>query len=355
MEGTSLSSSDILTGRYYRDGGSEYLEAELHHIGEALYIVLAGSRQKIHVQLESLADRLGNVPRKIYFTGDSVFECSDNDAVDAFFKQNDHFFSRLTRLEGSLKFVVIATVATIICLFGLYRYGLPAAASWAASVTPAGVVEAMDSSTRKTVDKLLFSETKLSKARQDELTAIFDELVQISGQTNPPMTLNFRDGGKLGANAIALPGGTIILTDQLEALADNDDELAGVLAHEIGHVEGKHSLRQLYRAFGMAFMIGVIGGDSGQIVEDVVAQAALLDTFSYSRAFETESDIHSVEVMIKAGRDPMAFVDLLDKILKAHNIDPENSDTGWLSSHPGNKDRRASVQAQIDKIKADQQ
>lgn len=345
-----MSSTDILKGRYYRDGASEYIEAEVHHIGEALYVVLDGSPQKIHVQFESLADRLGNVPRKIYFTGESAFECSDNNAVDAFFKNEDHFFSRLTKAESSWKFVVLATVATFICLFGLYRYGLPAAANFAANVTPAGVVKTMDISTRETVDRLLFSESKLDDERKAELTKIFDELVEISGQTNPPMTLNFRDGGNLGTNAIALPGGTVILTDQLEALAKNDDEIAGVLAHEIGHVEYKHSLRQVYRALGMAFMIGVIGGDSGQVVEDVVANAALLDTFSYSRAFETESDIHSVEVMTKAGRDPMAFVDLLDNILKSHDINPEDAETGWLSSHPGNKDRRASVKEHIDTI-----
>lgn len=349
-----MSLSDTLKGRYYRDGASVSVQADLHDVDGALYLVQEGSDKKIHVQMESVADRLGNVPRKIYLSGDSVFECTDNDAVDRFFKRDTHFFSRMTKAEGSWKFVAVATVATFICLFGLYRYGLPAAAHVAANATPAGVVEAMDASTFKSVDQLLFEESTLSNERKTELTKIFDELVMLSGQTNPPMTLNFRDGGKLGANAIALPGGTIILTDQLEALAESDDELAGVLAHEIGHVEHQHSLRQIYRALGLAFMIGVIGGDSGQVVEDVVANAALLDTFSYSRAFETESDIHSVEIMIKAGRDPMAFVDLLDKILKANDIDPEKSETGWLSSHPGNKDRRASVQAQIDEIKASQ-
>ena len=60
----------------------------------------------------------------------------------------------------------------------------------------------------------------------------------------------------------ALPGGTVILTDQLVALAKNDDEIAGVLAHEIGHVKHRHSLKQLYRVLGIGFMISVIGGDS---------------------------------------------------------------------------------------------
>jgi predicted Zn-dependent protease len=349
-----LTSGETLKGRYYKDGSSQFEEAELINMGEALYLVPAGESKKRHVQLDRVEDRLGNVPRKIYLTGDSVFECQDNDAVDRFFKSGDTFFSRMTRAEGSWKVVFMTTIATFVCLFGIYRYGLPAMANVAVSVTPPAVVQSIDASTRASVDRILFNESKLSEERQAELTAIFEELVEISGQTNPPMTLNFRDGGRLGANAIALPGGTIILTDQLEALADNDDQIAGVLAHEIGHVEHKHSLRQLYRALGLAFMIGVIGGDSGQIVEDVVANAALLDTFAYSRAFETESDIHSVEVMIRAGRDPMAFVDLLDKILKSVNIDPQKEETGWLSSHPGNKDRRASVRSHIEAFKAQQ-
>jgi len=319
-------------------------------MGDALYIFTNGNSQKIAVEMESIADKLGNLPRKIYLTGDSVFECSDNEAVDSFFNRSDHFFSRMTKAEGSLKFVAMAVVATFVCLFGLYRYGLPAVASAAANVTPPAVVATMDTSTLQTVDRVMFRETSLSEERQAELTAIFDELVEISGQTNPPLKLEFRDGHRLGANAIALPGGTIILTDQLEALAENDDQLAGVLAHEIGHVEHKHSLRQLYRALGLGFMIGVIGGDSGQIVEDVVAQAALLDTFSFSRAFETEADLHSVEIMIKAGRDPMAVVDLLDLIVRDYDIDPETEESGWLSTHPANKERRASVQAHIDAI-----
>jgi len=342
--------NDTLKGRYYADGASDYVDAEMRHMGEALYVFLQGNNQKLAVELEDIADRLGNVPRKIYLTGDSVFECPDNEAVDRFFNRKTHFFSQMTKAESSLKFIAVAVVATFICLFGLYRYGLPAMASAAANATPPAVVATMDASALKTVDRVLFKETNLSEVRKAELTAIFDELVEISGQTNPPLKLRFRDGHRLGANAVALPGGTIILTDQLEALAENDDQLAGVLAHEIGHVEHKHSLRQLYRALGLGFMIGVIGGDSGQIVEDVVAQAALLDSFSFSRVFETEADLHSVDIMIEAGRDPVAVIDLLDLIVRFYDIDPETEQTGWLSTHPANKDRRASVEAHIEAI-----
>lgn len=344
-----------LHGRYFAHGTSKAHEAKLTSsaLGDRLYV--PDLNLDIAVEIEEIGDRLGNVPRKIKLADQGVFECLDNDGVDNFLARENHFASKLSRAESSYKFVIFAVVATIISIIGIYRYGLPAAASLAANVTPSGVIALIDENTKETVDKVLFSTSNLSEERKQELTTLFDELVEISGQTEPPMKLEFRNGGRLGANAIALPGGTIILTDQLEALVEHDDEIAGVFAHEIGHVEHKHSLKQIYRALGVAFMIAVIGGESDQIVEEVLGAAVLIDSFSYTRDFETESDLHSVEVMLKAGRDPVAFVDLLDRILASHGIEVKEGDepdTGWLATHPGNKDRRADVEAYVEKLKA---
>ena len=164
---------------------------------------------------------------------------------------------------------------------------------------------------------------------------------------DPPLRLLFRDGGKLGANAIALPGGTMVITDQLIGEAKSDDEIAGVLGHEIGHVELRHSLRQIYRVLGIGFMIAVIGGDSSQLVEDVIAQAAVLESLSYSRKFETESDFRSAQLMVALGRDPYAFVELLKRITKDKG---KKSNTGWLSTHPGTFDRAATVKKYVNSI-----
>lgn len=352
-----MSTNTELHGRYFEQGVSQAYEAKLIASALGTRLVVPETNLDIAVEIEEIGDRLGNIPRKIKLMDQGVFECPDNDVIDVFLGRENHFASRLSKAEGSYKFVIIAVIATFISIFGIYQYGLPAAASFAAHVTPTGVIELIDKNTKKTVDQVLFAESKLSSERKAELTALFAELVEISGQTEPPMKLEFRDGGRLGANAIALPGGTIILTDQLEALVENDDEIAGVFAHEIGHVEHKHSLRQIYRALGVAFMIAVIGGESDQIVEEVLGAAVLIDSFSYTRDFETESDLHSVDVMLKAGRDPVAFVDLLDRILESHGIEAKEGDepdTGWLSTHPGNKDRRADVKVYIEKLKAAQ-
>ena len=145
-----------------------------------------------------------------------------------------HFASRLSRFEGSWKYVIVATVLTFVCLAGIYRYGVPIMANVAANNTPVGVVEAIDSGTLETVDRLIFSESKLEDARKGELTDLFEEVSIASGHREPPLKLLFRDGGGVGANALALPGGTIILTDQLEDLIESDDEIAVCLPMKSG-------------------------------------------------------------------------------------------------------------------------
>ena len=338
-----------LTGRYFPAGTSASLEGKLENRNSRLVFIQPSSAEELPVEFRELGDRLADLPRKIYFQDGSVFECADNDAVDLAFATTGQFSSHLTKAEGSLKFVVIAVIATVVVLAGLFRYGLPAAASFAAWATPTSAVALIDQGALDTVDRVFFNPSEMSDENQQKYSSIFDELVEASGRDDLPLQLLFRDGGRLGANAVALPGGTIILTDQLAELAESDDEVAGVLAHEIGHVVDQHSLRQIYRAAGIAFMAAVVIGDSSQLVDNVVGQAALLDTSSYSRQFETDADAYSVDLMLKTGRDPVAFVDLIDRIFEDAGID--GKDTGWLDTHPGNEDRREQVLREVERQK----
>jgi predicted Zn-dependent protease len=73
----------------------------------------------------------------------------------------------------------------------------------------------------------------------------------------------------------------------------------------------------------------------------------LLETFAYTREFENAADTYSVKVMHTLDRDPVAFVDLLDRLLDKYGLDKEK-DTSWLDTHPGNKDRRENVEKQLE-------
>jgi Zn-dependent protease with chaperone function len=330
----------MIEGRYFEPMSAQSKPARLWGVAGDLRLEVEGDASPRRPTLASLSDRLGSVPRKFTFEDGGVFEAPADADVDGLMASHGSFFSVLSRLEANGKFIAVAVVATFVLLFGIYRYGLPLAASAAANATPTAIVDLMDAGTLQTVDQTFFSPSTLDADRKAQITAMFDELARISGQKDPDLELHFRDGGALEANAFALPGGTIVITDQLINLAENDDEIAGVLAHEIGHVQNRHGLQQIYRLLGITFMIGLIGGDSSQIVDDVIGQAAALQTFAYTREFETDADNRSVEIMVEAGRNPIAFVDLLDRITKDS---PSAKKTGWMSTHPGTEDRRNAV------------
>ena len=330
----------MIDGRYFPPNSARALPARLSGSAGELSLSLIGERKTIRPVLEHVSDRLANVPRKLTFADGGVFEPGPEADIDGFLASHRSFFSRLARLEANWKFVAVAALATLALLIGVYRYGIPLAAAGASAVTPASVLAMMDKGSLETVDRVFFSESKLDEQEKARISSLFAELAAHSHQLNPPLRLLFREGGRVGANAFALPGGTIVVTDELVRLAQSDDEVAGVLAHEIGHVEGRHSLKQLYRVLGIGFMIGVIGGDSSQIVDDAVSQAAVLQTLAYSREFEADADRRSVELMLKVKRDPLAFVALLERVTKDL---PGAKGTNWLSTHPGTEDRRRRV------------
>lgn len=330
----------MIEGRYFPPMSSRPVAARLWGVSGDLRLMLEGEETVRHPLLDRVSEPLGSVPRKFAFKDGGVFEAAAGADVDGLLQTHRSFFARLSRLEANRTAIAVSVVLTVALLFSAYRWGVPLAATTAAAVTPSAVAEAMDVGTMQTVDTAFFKPSKLGKDDRRRVQALFDELAAISGHTSPSLELQFRDGGRMGANAFAMPGGTIVITDQLVKLAKSDDEIAGVLAHEIGHVQNRHTLQQIYRVVGLTALIAVIGGDASQIVDTVVGQAAALQQLSYTREFEADADRRSVEIMVAAGRDPTAFVTLLGRIT-GERTDRQGSD--WLSTHPSAGDRMKSV------------
>jgi hypothetical protein len=149
-------------------------------------------------------------------------------------------------------------------------------------------------------------------------------------------------------NAIALPGGNVILFDGLIKQARTPDEVAGVLAHEIGHVREKHVMQALLRQMGLAVVLGGIDGNSGALVNNVLAM-------SYSRDSEAEADAHSMTVLGNANISPVgtaSFFDRLSKLDGSVSAGEQNAGiTGYLSSHPLSASRKAAFEKSVVKGK----
>ena len=119
----------------------------------------------------------------------------------------------------------------------------------------------------------------------------------LTAHTDYPLQVMFRKGGALGPNAFALPDGTIVFTDEMVRLAEHDDELSAVLAHEIGHVVRRHGMRTIIQDSLLGFLILAITGDITGSSELFIGLPVLLTEMAYSREFEREADQYALAYM----------------------------------------------------------
>ena len=110
-----------------------------------------------------------------------------------------------------------------------------------------------------------------------------------------PVTLHFRNAPDIGANAFALPGGDVVVTDGLVELATSPEQVAAVVAHELGHVAHRHGLRNMVQASILAALVSYWTGDFSSLA---TAGATAVLSAAYSRDFEREADDYGADLVI---------------------------------------------------------
>ena len=165
-----------------------------------------------------------------------------------------------------------------------------------------------------------------------------------------PFTIKVIDSDEI--NAFALPGGFFYVNSGLVLAADNESELAGVMAHEISHVCARHATRQMTRA-QLANLASIplifIGGGIGYAVGSAASLALPLTFLSFSRGFEAEADYLGVEYMYKTGYDPESFIAFFEKVQAREKKKP-GSLAKAFATHPQTPDRIAKSQEEINHI-----
>jgi len=165
-----------------------------------------------------------------------------------------------------------------------------------------------------------------------------------------PFTIKVIDSDEI--NAFALPGGFFYVNSGLILAADNESELAGVMAHEISHVCARHATRQMTRAqlanFASIPLI-FIGGGIGYAIGSAASLALPLTFLSFSRGFEAEADYLGVEYMYKTGYDPESFIAFFEKVQAKEKKKP-GSLAKAFATHPQTPERIAKSQEEINTI-----
>jgi predicted Zn-dependent protease len=165
-----------------------------------------------------------------------------------------------------------------------------------------------------------------------------------------PFTIKVIDGEEV--NAFALPGGFFFVYSGLIMKADNEAELAGVMAHEIAHVAARHGTRQATRgeiANLATIPLIFMGGWTGYGIQQAASILVPVGFLKFSRGFESEADMLGLEYMYKAGYDPTAFVDFFEKIETLEKQKPGTL-SKVFSSHPMTDDRIKAAQKNIQEL-----
>ncbi len=183
------------------------------------------------------------------------------------------------------------------------------------------------------------------------INVLGDSIARLTGRSNLDWHFFIVDAQEV--NAFAVPGGFVYVNRGLIQRADQMDELAGVLGHEIGHVVRRHTVKQMEKAQGanigvtLACVLTSICNSQVAGAAINVAGGALFARFS--RQDEAEADQEGVKNTVRAGISPAGMVTMFQKLLDERKSRPGAVES-WFLTHPLEEDRIVAVQAQINQV-----
>ncbi len=331
----------LIKGYCYPPNSSDRKRSELVFTHDSYELIIESVVVKTgNLHDLKFSDRIGSINRKVFFPSGTQFETPDNDSIDELLgntRHKNHSASAVNRLESSWTMAIAAVFCTGLLVAGFFKFGLPAAANYAAHKIPVSASENISEGTLELLSGFLFDESKVAENKQAEITSRFERyLALISNTGGFTYTLHFFDMKGI-ANAFALPGGDIVVTDALVELT-TDLELDSILFHEIGHVVERHGLESVIKASTMAVIVTVALGDLSTVAELTTGSATFMLQSSYSREAESEADDYSLLLMEQLEIDPIHFATAMRKLSsQSGRVDKEEKN--YFSSHPATGSR----------------
>ena len=320
---------------------------------------LSVDREKIQV-----SGPLPGTPTRIDFGGKENFVTEDEHGVERLRESLALTAGVAHRIERHMPAVIAAAALVVALLAALAFWGVPALAARLALTVPEEVSAQVSAALMSQLDFFL-EPSRIAPDRQRELEDYFRSHGQIA-------TIEFREAGRFGANAVALGATMVAFSDELVDLAESDEELLAVYFHELGHARLRHVEQNVFRSSAWLVMITMLTGDIGAVGELLVGLPLSVGISAYSRQFEREADAFAVDRLIEAGLSPIYLATILQK-LESHHLDSrdaresteaesdepqseENTENrsilaslpDYLASHPPTSERIAYIRSRID-------
>jgi beta-barrel assembly-enhancing protease len=329
----------------YLDGRSAARQRATARIGRtALEITLAESNRRLLWPYREIRQTQGT------YAGEQVRLEHGGDLSEALLVPDVGFLSALreaapethfhnpARRRGRVGLIIVAGFAAIALGVSLYMFGLPAVAAVAAEHVPVEWESKLGDAIVKHV--VPAGDRCADDARQSRIDAIVAAVLK----PVQPSSYTFRVAVANSAtvNAVAAPGGAIVVFRGLLDRTDSAEELAGVLAHEVQHVLHRHATRAIFQHASAGVLMAAVVGDVSAVVAFGLEGARMLGDLSMSRQAEAQADRDGMQMLHDAGIDTAGMVTFFEKLAQLHG-DPGRGK--YLMSHPAPQERLATMRA----------
>lgn len=277
---------------------------------------------------------------------DGAYLQVDHDVLPGDWFPRHHRLERVVDwLERKWPAAMAGIVIIVAALAGLFEFGVPWAADRIASHLPATLEHSMGKQSLAALEGRLLMPTTLKPEQQAHYQAVFQHFVQgIHGL--PEVRLRFYTAPAIGANAFAMPDGSVVFTDALIKELPDDQAFTAVLAHELGHQAHHHLLREVLRSSGVFIVAGMLMGDVTSLGGVTAGVPMFLINAHYSRGFEADADSYAFDALAQQDIDPVAFVHAMQALERAHpEIKGEDKSMRYAASHPMTAERIAHADA----------
>jgi Zn-dependent protease with chaperone function len=311
--------------------------------GGQLQVRGAGIAVSVPARQVKWPERTRHGTRVAHLPGGAVLHCADREAWDAWLMAAGRGEALVVKAQQSWRATWVSVVLLVTVLAAGFVWGVPWAVRAAVAVLPVRIDAVVGQAALESLEGHLLDATQLPPPERERIVAAFERAVAaMPAGSVPAWRIEFRKS-RIGPNAFALPGGTIVMTDELVRLVRGDERiLVGVLAHELGHVRHRHGMRALAQVSALGAAAGLVLGDFSSLLASV---PVWLGQAAYSRDAEREADLEAVRVLKAAGHSPEVMVEFFKSVRQGEDGKPqdEGARESWLgiaiASHPADEER----------------
>ena len=332
----------MIEGYLYKKDSSKNQRAKILVFGKRYTLVIKNEiLKKDKISSLGISTRLANTQREIIIDEEYIFITDENDEVDKLITKKRNI---LHLLESNLPIILLSLFITGLMTFAFIKWGIPSISKKLSSYVPYEINKSLSNNSLEMLDEYFLKKSKLPNEKKDELLTIFkNEIIPlINKKKNFEYKLGFRSWDlekKSIANALALPNGNIIITDELIRISENKEELKAIIFHELAHIQYHHGMQRIIEGSLLAIAVVSIVGDANMLGDLGIGFGSLLINSNYSRNHEQEADIFAFNKMLKNNINPKYFISIMSKIDKNIDVKSEDEASNYLSSHPNTKKR----------------